>query len=101
VTKQYRRSVFLSGNRDKNERLITAVLDRYHVPYCLMPPSAGFDILVMVPNMECWEIKNDQLKWSLTKAEQETKEYCKAHSIPYRIIETIQQAADALAERIT
>lgn len=96
---QYRRSVFMSGNRDRNEKDITAVLDRLGVPFVLMPPTAGFDLLVLTSPIELWEVKNSTLKWSLTKAEHARKKYCKANGIVYRVIETSQQAADALAER--
>lgn len=96
MTKQYRRSMFVSGKRDSNEGNITAILDRYGVPYCQMPPSAGFDLLVIVSPVEFWEVKNPAVKWSLTRAEQERKSYCKAHGIPYRIIETMEQAVDAI-----
>jgi hypothetical protein len=99
MTKQYRRSMFVSGNRDRNEKNITAVLDRYGVPYCHMPPSAGFDLLVIVSPVEFWEVKNPEVKWSLTRAEQERKSYCKAHGIQYRVIETMEQAVDAIVER--
>jgi hypothetical protein len=99
MSKRPRRSLFRHGDRDQNERNITAVLDRYRVRYHRMPPGVGFDLLVMVGPAEFWEVKNAALKWSLTKAEQETKEYCKTRGITYRVIETIEQAASALAER--
>lgn len=94
-------SRFATGNRDRNEKEITALLSRVRVPYCLMPLEAGFDILVFVPHVELWEIKNPTRKWTLTKAEHEKKSFCRIHNIPYRIIETAQQAADAISERNT
>jgi hypothetical protein len=101
MSKQYRRSVFMSGNRDENESKITAILDRYHIPWCKMPPLAGFDLLVFVGPLECWEVKNPSYKWTLTKAEQERKSYCKQNGITYRVIEFMDQAVDAITERIT
>lgn len=97
--KQYRPSVFGAANRDRNEPKITAILDRFSIPYCKMPPQAGFDILVMLSPVELWEIKNPETKWTLTKAEQERKTYCKRNGITYRVIETIDQAIDSIAER--
>jgi len=96
MTKRYRPSVFGVGGRDSNEPHITAVLDRYHVPYVLMPPQAGFDLLVFVSPLECWEVKNPEYKWSLTKAEKERLDYCKRIGIKYRVIEMMDQAVDAL-----
>src|SRR3990167_7474717 len=93
------RAMYRSWNRDRNEKDITPILDRLHVRYHLMPPGAGFDILVMVGPVEFWEIKNSGYKWSLTKGEQETKKYCEARGITYRVIENIEQAANALVER--
>lgn len=93
------RKVFHTGKRDANERTITAILDRYGFQYCHMPPTAGFDLLVFIPHVELWEIKNNGLKWTLTKAEHERKRYCAAHNIPYRVIETMEQAVDAISER--
>lgn len=101
MTKQYRRSVFLSGNRDSNEKDIIAVLDRYRVPFCLMPPTAGFDILIMVNPVQFWEVKNGALKWTLTKAEHRLKNYCQMEGIPYVIIETMEDAVNAITERNT
>lgn len=94
-----RKKIFASANRDENESKITTLLIHLQIPYCLMPATAGFDILVMTAPMEAWEVKNSSYKWTLTKAEQERKEYCKRHGIPYRIIETVEQAVDALNER--
>jgi hypothetical protein len=99
MSKHRRPSVFLSGKRDSNEKDITAVLDRCGIPFVLMPPTAGFDLLVFTPHVELWEVKNSELKWSLTRAEQERKNYCKANGITYRVIERIEQAVNALNER--
>ena len=93
--------MFRSGDRDDNERHITAVLDRYRVRYLRMQPGAGFDLLVMVAPVELWEVKNPDLKWSLTKVEQAAKTYCRERGIIYRVIETTAQASELLAERIT
>lgn len=100
MTKHYRPSVFLSGKRDANERGIMAMLNRFGVAFCMMPPTAGFDLLVFNGRVELWEVKNSSVKWTLTKAEHERKQYCKEHGIIYRVIETLEQAADALVERI-
>ena len=99
TTKRYRPSVFRSGDRDDNERHITAVLSRWKVHYIQMPPGAGFDLLVMVNPVELWEVKNPALKWSLTKTEQAAKTYCRERGIPYRIIETMEQAVDQLEKK--
>jgi hypothetical protein len=93
------RRAFARGNRDKNERDITQILIRFQVPYVLMPPTAGFDLLVFSNGLECWEVKNKALKWSLTHSEQERQMYCKRNGITYRVIETIEQAVEALNER--
>jgi hypothetical protein len=99
TTKRYRPSMFKSGERDDNERHITAVLDRYHIRYVKMQPGAGFDILVMVNPLQVWEVKNPEYKWTLTKVEQAAKTYCRENGIPYRIIETTAQAVEAISER--
>jgi hypothetical protein len=99
MSKRPRRSLFRHGDRDQNERNITAVLDRYRVRYHRMPPGVGFDLLVQVNPMECWEVKSPTYKWSLTKVEQAAKLYCRERGIPYRIIETMEQAVEAIAER--
>lgn len=99
--KGYRPSVFNQASRDRNESKITAILERFHVPYVLQPPQAGFDILVFTSPLECWEVKNPEYKWSLTKAEKERMDYCKRNGIEYRIIEMIDQAADALSNSLS
>jgi len=91
--------MFTSGKRDSNESKITAILDHWKIPFCLMPPRAGFDILVLTSPIELWEVKSPDYKWTLTKAEQERKRYCEGKGIIYRVIEYSDQAADALAER--
>lgn len=99
MAKQYRKHIFRSSNRDDNEPLITALLDRFQIPFCLMPATAGFDILVMIAPPEFWEIKNPAYKWTLTKAEHERQGYCRKVGIVYRVIETIEQAVEAINER--
>ena len=98
---RYRRSVFFTGDRDANEKDITDILARCKIPYCLMPPTAGFDLLVFAPYVELWEIKNPLRKWTLTKAEQIMKSYCEDYGIPYRVIETQEQAIKIVEERNT
>lgn len=92
-----KRSLFANGTRDGNESRIIEIIERFRVPYCKMPPSAGFDLLVCVSPMECWEVKNPSYKWSLTKAEKQHMDYCKRNDITYRVVEYIDQAADALS----
>jgi hypothetical protein len=99
MTKQYRKQIFRKAHRDDNEGGIVTVLDTARIPYCLMPPEAGFDILVMTGPMEAWEVKNPAYKWTLTKAEHERKDYCKRNGITYRVIENIEQAVNAINER--
>jgi hypothetical protein len=98
VKKQHRKQIFRKAHRDDNEPQITAILDRCQIPYCMMPPTAGFDLLVMVSPMEAWEVKNGAYKWTLTKAEHERKDYCKRNGIKYRIIQTIEEAVTAINE---
>lgn len=92
------RAMYRTWNRDRNEKLITNILDRYHIQYSHGRPGDGYDLLVQIQPMELWEIKDSAQRWSLTKAEQAKKRYCKEHGIPYRVIETIEQAVDAITE---
>jgi hypothetical protein len=99
--KSKRKNLFASANRDRNEPDITRILERYHIPFVKQPPLAGFDILVLTSPVQLWEVKNSTYKWTLTKAEQERLDYCKHNGIVYRVIETMEQAVDAIAERMT
>ena len=88
-----------AANRDNNEPLFTAILDRYHIEYEKGTPGAGYDLLVQVQPMELWEIKNPgqpPSKQKLTAAEQSKKKYCAAMGIPYRVLMYTDQAVDAL-----
>jgi hypothetical protein len=96
--KHRRPSVFLSGKRDRNEKEITNILDRYGIPYVFMPPTAGFDILVLTSPVQLWEVKNSDLKWTLTKAEHDRKSYCKANGINYQVIQSMEDAVDAISK---
>ena len=91
--------VFQKGSRDSNESSITDVLDRLQIPYVKQSPHAGFDLLVFLSPLECWEVKNPEYKWTLTKAEHARREYCKHNGIPYRVIEHIEQVVTVIGER--
>lgn len=94
-----RTAIFRNGDRDANEPMITTVLSRLNIPFVVQPPQAGFDLLVLTSPPELWEVKNPSYKWTLTRSEHERQKYCRANGITYRVIETIEQAADAIAER--
>jgi len=93
------RAMYRAWNRDKNEKLFTNLLDRFRIEYTYGKPGDGYDLLVQVQPMELWEVKDPAQKWSLTKTEQAKREYCKTHGIPYRIVEHLEQAINAIAER--
>lgn len=95
---------FQKANRDKNEPKITQVLDLYHIEYSAGGLGDGYDLLVQLPVMELWEVKNPEVKPSdrqLTDAEKRKQAYCKEMGIPYRVIEYSDQAVDAIAAALS
>jgi hypothetical protein len=87
------------GNRDSNESEIREVLYRRGVQYIQMREGAGADLLVLTNPMQLWEVKNPQQppsKRALTPVEEIMQAYCVQRGIPYRVIETPEQAAAAL-----
>ena len=90
------RSMHRKWNRDRNERLFTNLLSRCGIDYSYGKPGDGYDLLVQVQPMELWEVKDPSRKWTLTQAEQKRRAYCKRMGIPYRVIEHVDQAAEAI-----
>jgi len=87
------------GHRDANESQIIDVLDNYHIDYIKLHEGAGADLLVLLNPMELWEVKNNEQppsKRVLTPLETYRQAYCGMKHIPYRVIETAEQAAEVL-----
>lgn len=91
------------GNRDKNEPLITEVLRRYNVDYCLLPEGAGADILVYLSPLMLIEVKNPDVPESdrkLTAREMEIKDLCDQFANPYHVVETPEEMAKIIGNWI-
>ncbi len=91
---------FDKGNRDKNEPLITEILNRFHIPYRKGSDADGYDLLVMTSPMMLIEVKNPENKYAtITDKENITQEYCISVGIPYHIVYTPEQMAEILETR--
>ena len=93
-----KRSLYNTGNRDDNEPEITAILDRYHIPYRQGKPGDGYDLIILAPGgVRLWEVKNPEQppsKRKLTDIEISTRDWCKIAGIPYEVLETAEEAAE-------
>lgn len=90
------------GKRDRNEPLITEILQRYGVPYLELSEGQGADLLVMLDPMFFVEVKNpDQppSKRKLTETEKAHKEICDGQGIGYYIVLFSDQMVEILAAR--
>lgn len=88
--KRNRAKYFQIGKRDLNEPLITAVLERYQLPYKLLPPGFGADILVL-NWMAFVEVKNPTRPPSgrkLTDDELTLQALCEESGVSYYVVET-------------
>jgi hypothetical protein len=92
-----------TGNRDKNEPLITEILKLYHVPFTPLVEGQGADLLVLLNPMFFIEIKNPSQppsKRKLTATEKALKDICDAAGIGYYVVEFSDQMADILTARM-
>ena len=80
---------------------ITAILDRYHIPYRQGKPGDGYDLVILAPGgVQLWEVKNPEQppsKRKLTGMEIATRDWCKIAGIPYEVLETAEEAAEICA----
>jgi len=91
------------GNRDKNEPLITEILRKMNVDYCLLPEGAGADILVYLGPLMLIEVKNpDVPKYDrrLTERELEVQDICGQFGNPYHVVETPEEMAKIVGDWI-
>ena len=82
-----------SGHRDQNEKYFTEYLRRANVKYFLLPEGAGADILIYLPGMPLFEIKNPDMRISdrsLTEIEKEVMLHCDEQGIPYYVFEEVE-----------
>ncbi len=90
---------FSKGHRDANEPEILLLLHSAGVPFIQLHEGDGADLLTLLSPVEFWEIKNpeqDPGKRRLTEAERRLMTYCHEHDIPYRVIETVEEALVAV-----
>ena len=99
------KAAYHTGNRDRNEAEIIRVVKAMGIRVTRLKPGDGADLLVWVRPIQVWEIKNPAQKPSdrlLTGNELEALDYCAREGIPYRVIETVDEAVaeiNALREK--
>lgn len=99
------RAAYNTGNRDRNEAEIIRVVKAMGVRVTKLKPGDGADLLIWVRPIQVWEIKNPEQAPSdrkLTGSELEALDYCAREGIPYRVIETVDEAVaeiNALREK--
>lgn len=98
--KRRRSRLFQIGQRDLNEPLITAVLDRYGIKYKLLPTGFGADILIF-DWMAFVEVKNPTRPPSgrrLTDDELELQAFCAEAGKPYFVVETPERMVEIFGQ---
>lgn len=93
-------SRYSSGNRDKNEPLITEIIKRFHVPYITLSEGQGADLLLLTNPPAFVEVKNPEQppnKRKLTDTEKATQEICKEKGIAYYVVLYSDQISDILS----
>ena len=94
VSRQFQR-----GDRDANEKDITAVLRAAGAMYKLLPTGFGADILLITAPMAFVEVKNGEHA-KLTEVEKIMKLHCEEYGIDFYIIRTPEEAAEMLGKRL-
>ena len=88
--------------KDRNQGEVVAVFRRCGCVVVPMSREAGFDLLVGLSGGRGWvcvEVKDGELPPSarrLTEAEVEFRVLCKSKGLPYRVVETIEDALDVV-----
>jgi hypothetical protein len=84
----------MADKRDTNEKELVKAWRQLHCYWIQMSRDAGFDGILLSPitGTHIVEVKNPERKWKLTDAEKKTKAEVEARGVPYRIIETVEQA---------
>jgi hypothetical protein len=93
---------FNVGKRDKNESMITEVLDYANLRYKLLPPGFGADILIL-DWMSFIEVKNPEQipsKRKLTQDELELQKFCEENGTAFDVVETPEEMADIIGTRL-
>lgn len=84
------------NKRDQNEPEITDALTEHRIPYRLVPPGAGYDIIASPAPERVWFIEVKMPGGKMTKNELEFNAWCDSVGLDYKVMRTENDVRDAV-----
>jgi len=84
------------NKRDANETEICDALTAYRIPWRLVPPGAGYDLLASTAVGSCWFIEVKMPGGRMTPNELEFNAWCDKVGLEYIVMRTANDVRDAV-----